>query len=128
MLLSASNDAVRAAHPTRFRAAGDPSLWLGAIPIPFSMRCLGRNCFPGMIRFLDKPREAAFRSDMQILKRLTAGLLVAWFCLAATMTRADNGPAGRITYPEAKRGDVVDDFFGVEVADPYRWLEELDSP
>jgi len=65
---------------------------------------------------------------MQILKHLTAGLLMAWFCLAATMTRADNGAAGRITYPEAKRGDVVDDFFGVEVADPYRWLEELDSP
>jgi prolyl oligopeptidase len=26
-------------------------------------------------------------------------------------------------YPDAKRGDVVDTFFGVSIADPYRWLE-----
>ena len=27
-------------------------------------------------------------------------------------------------YPAAERGDVVDDYFGVAVADPYRWLED----
>ncbi len=27
-------------------------------------------------------------------------------------------------YPEAKRGDVVDEYHGTKVADPYRWLEE----
>jgi prolyl oligopeptidase len=32
-----------------------------------------------------------------------------------------------MTYPEAARGDVVDIYFGDEVADPYRWFEDLDS-
>jgi prolyl oligopeptidase len=31
-------------------------------------------------------------------------------------------------YPEAKRTDQVDDFHGVKVADPYRWMEQTDSP
>ncbi len=34
----------------------------------------------------------------------------------------------KIAYPETARVDQVDDYFGVEVADPYRWLEELDAP
>ncbi|HIB01704.1 MAG TPA: hypothetical protein EYO31_07530 [Phycisphaerales bacterium] len=29
-----------------------------------------------------------------------------------------------IQYPEAHRGNVVDTLHGVEVADPYRWLEQ----
>lgn len=33
----------------------------------------------------------------------------------------------RLTYPETKRGDQIDDYFGVKVADPYRWLENNDS-
>ncbi len=33
-----------------------------------------------------------------------------------------------LKYPEAKRGEVVEKIHGVEVADPYRWLEEIDSP
>ncbi|MFQ5547233.1 MAG: prolyl oligopeptidase family protein [Woeseia sp.] len=33
----------------------------------------------------------------------------------------------RITYPEAMRSDRVDDYFGVAVADPYRWMEDMES-
>jgi prolyl oligopeptidase len=33
-----------------------------------------------------------------------------------------------LNYPEASKADIVDDFFGTKVADPYRWLEDADSP
>lgn len=32
-----------------------------------------------------------------------------------------------ITYPQTTRGNVVDDYHGTTVADPYRWLEENES-
>jgi prolyl oligopeptidase len=33
-----------------------------------------------------------------------------------------------LRYPETRRGDTVDTYGTVRVADPYRWLENLDSP
>ncbi|MGC9350088.1 MAG: prolyl oligopeptidase family serine peptidase [Anaerolineae bacterium] len=33
-----------------------------------------------------------------------------------------------LRYPTTRRSNRVDDYHGTSVADPYRWLEELDSP
>src|SRR5438876_9604021 len=33
-----------------------------------------------------------------------------------------------LKYPQPQKGDVVDDYFGTKVADPYRWMEDLNAP
>jgi len=33
----------------------------------------------------------------------------------------------KVSYPSTTKGDVVDDYFGTKVSDPYRWIAALDA-
>jgi prolyl oligopeptidase len=85
----------------------------------------------------------SFRRSLFSLGLMAVVLLVLSLLPFAQRTRAQNGqklstgPNGsagintatetKLTYPETKKSDQVDDYFGTKVPDPYRWLEDENS-
>ena len=45
--------------------------------------------------------------------------------ISATQTTS---PDTKLVYPDAARDSTMDNFYGTIVADPYRWMEDIDSP
>jgi len=66
--------------------------------------------------------EASMPSQARTLRPL---LLLIPIALLACQEAGPPLPSG---YPEAVRSDHTDDYFGTMVADPYRWMENLESP
>jgi prolyl oligopeptidase len=62
------------------------------------------------------------------MKSLRPACVSPAFLLAFAATLGAQTLPARLNYPVAPRGTQVDDYHGTKVADPYRWLEDVDSP
>jgi len=71
----------------------------------------------------------AFAPRLFLVIMLLTQTITPAFAQKATADGAPGSAASKpLAYPAAKKGEQLDDYHGTKVADPYRWLEDLDTP
>ena len=65
-----------------------------------------------------------FQNHIRMKNVFYLGILLTFFSMSSCETKTAEDASFTGKYPDTKRGDQVDDYFGTSVADPYRWLED----
>jgi prolyl oligopeptidase len=73
-----------------------------------------------------RPEIVAISVGRQLLAFIVGAFVLVIIAVAPTL-RTAGASDSKLTYPESKKGEVVDDYFGTRVPDPYRWLEDENS-
>src|SRR5687767_14535597 len=66
-----------------------------------------------------------FRHSSFVIRPLPAlAIATSFFAGCATDNPAGSPSAARLAYPLTRTTNVVEDYHGVKITDPYRWLED----
>ena len=96
--------------------------WAVVLAAGLSLGVGGAHAQDAMQKLKDKAKETAKQAEkaaQDATAKTEAGVREA--------VEAVWPSRGQPVYPAAARGETVDDYHGTKVADPYRWLEDIDS-
>jgi prolyl oligopeptidase len=112
-----------------FKRAVMQRLWIEhRTPILTAANCHGQAGLLVSLHPLNLPFLEIRNMKMRVSGLFLATSLLLLVTVAPFLTRAADDAKTKITYPETKKVEVVDDYFGTKVPDPYRWLEDETSP